>query len=352
MCIIFACNEKFPSEELLRRGALRNPHGAGVAWVDKKNKTVKWVKGLESSVEAVKTVLEGITSFPVLIHYRSASVGPKTKGLTHPFPISQQVGMHLEGTSKQVLMHNGTWGDWRHQLKTFCITHKIRLPDGPWSDSRAYAFMAAHLGIAILPLLDQTDRLIVLDGDGHWTSWGEWKKAEDHGEAGFTMSTDLPGPSLQRDTKSTHNPAQSYFPANRGRGESPEYWDEAESSEASCEGEGGEASKEDREAAAKASGTNRGAGGANSSPLVVPPKTSNGKLAPISGILGSPASSAGGSSTTKSLVLRPRANDLAGLGDLMGIKIGDRVNPEQLQAIFNDVRRKNGLAPIPSERGH
>lgn len=340
MCVIFACYENYPSDLLLKRGAERNKDGAGVAWVDKKNKTVRWKKGLPSDPEKVKAILsdqELIPSFPVLIHFRSASVGEPIPPLTHPFPVTHGVGLSLEGNAKMVLMHNGTWGDWRHILKTFCITHKIRLPDGPWSDSRAYAFMAAYLGSSILPILDLTDRLIVLDGDSRWTYWGDWKDAETQGENGFLMSSPLLGPiNNQRSHKSGYD-------TSSGRGA---YWDSATGTfreTPSDSRKGGESEKKAGQAAAKSSPPSGGDAGENSSPLVPAGDT---KLLGPSKTSASPALPAPASPDTSPHVriIRPPSSESNSLDELLGLKKGEPFTMGSLETIFFDVRRKNGLS--------
>lgn len=196
MCVIFACYEKFPSEMMLERGANGNRDGAGVAWIDPKEKMVRWVKGLPSDAKEVKKVLKGIKSVPVLIHFRIASVGGAIKELTHPFPVTPTVSLANEGTAEKVLMHNGHWGSWRETTRDYCLKHNVKPPTGPFSDSRAMAFLAAKLGVSILPLLDMSDRIIVLNKEGNWNYWGNWYDAEKHKEEGYLLSHELYGGSV------------------------------------------------------------------------------------------------------------------------------------------------------------
>lgn len=355
MCVIFACQKKYPSEVLLARGAARNTDGAGVAWVDEKTKLVRWVKGLPSSVDAVKEVLKDIKSFPVLIHYRSASIGPRVKALTHPFPITLTCSTELEGSSKSVLMHNGTWGGWRDTLRTFSLTHKIKLPDGPWSDSRAYAYMAAHLGKAILPLFDLSDRLVVLDGDGRWDTWGDWKKAEDHLEDGFFLSCPLPPPVSQGNHKSNY--PNSIHGAGNGTSGSREFWDERDYDAALAAGfsEIGEEEEEDGEEAPTTCVASGGNGGGNRGPLVLPGvETKSGATSETSG---SPASSVVALSVIKPLALKPLditpSRELESphlLAKILGKRFGEVVTPGELELVYADIRKKNHLPSL--ERSH
>lgn len=192
MCVIFTCLKEWPSWKLLERAAEKNQDGLGIAWEDKQEKKIRWIKGLKSDVSELEKIFPKVSAFPALIHFRIASVGGVRDDLTHPFPLEPLVSLKLEGsTNAGVMMHNGHWTSWKHTLTEFCLRHKVRVPEGIWSDSRAMAFIAAHLGDGILPFLDDRDRMVVLRPGGRWTCYGNWVDPQkDYKEKGFWISND------------------------------------------------------------------------------------------------------------------------------------------------------------------
>lgn len=207
MCVIFACFEKWPSWRLLEQGAERNPDGLGVTWWNPDEKKVHWVKGLKSDVDELKRVMKDIKYYPAAIHFRIASVGGVRKDLTHPFLLDQTAPLALEGsTTGSVLMHNGHWNAWDNTIRDFCLRHKVPMPAGAWSDSRALAFIASFLGPHILPFLDDRDRMFVLPSDGRWSTYGHWTDPEkEHEETGFWISNNLlSGPRAHKSFPKVH----------------------------------------------------------------------------------------------------------------------------------------------------
>ena len=151
MCVIFACKIKKPSPKDLFLGEKVNPDGAGIAWV--RGKTVYWKKNLKAS-DIVKLLPK--VNLPLVIHFRLASVGGGSSSLCHPFPITKDVPLSLEGKIKgSVLAHNGTWLEWRKICFQILLRKNIRCPDGLWSDSRAMAWIAAHYGIGVLHFIGE-----------------------------------------------------------------------------------------------------------------------------------------------------------------------------------------------------
>lgn len=179
MCVIYACHSSIPDAEELSRGAECNVDGAGIAWIDKfntKDATVRWIKGLPSTAEAVLKVIESHKiTLPCMIHYRTASIGGKSADLTHPFPITDRLESSITGHTRRVLMHNGHINGWKDWFKpiTFAAP-SFEIPHGPWSDSRALAAAVNIKGEGVLEFIIEGSRVVVLDA----IASSGWKKAE------------------------------------------------------------------------------------------------------------------------------------------------------------------------------
>ncbi len=112
MCVIAVSlkGHKF-SEKDLRKMWDSNPHGAGVAWIEKRGQ-VKVMKGLmtfDQLIEVYETVPEAMH----VLHFRLRSAGEILPQLTHPFRVDAVDTQKLRYTAKAVLFHNGTVSDWR-----------------------------------------------------------------------------------------------------------------------------------------------------------------------------------------------------------------------------------------------
>lgn len=177
MCVIMVCGDKRPSPELVDKAWNHNDHGGGVAWREpnSKNETiVRWEKGLdkEQMQEYCKTL-----PFPFIAHFRIASVGGRLEDLCHPFEIGPKASTKLSGvTSRGVLFHNGTWGQWRSMGMEAAINRGIKVPPGPWSDSRTMAWLASHLGEGVLEFINERT---VFFGPKSWQIFGDgWEEVE------------------------------------------------------------------------------------------------------------------------------------------------------------------------------
>jgi hypothetical protein len=175
MCVVALCDEdKRLTEAQIEDMYDANSHGAGIAWRDKKGRktVVKWAKGLDlDQMKALALTLP----LPYVAHFRIPTCGP-TQGiyapLCHPFPITDGVELHEEGEfDGYLLFHNGQWFDWEAKLLDYACKGNWKLPEGKWSDSRAMAKMAHHLGLGVLDFFKQKICLfspdkIFLVGDG------------------------------------------------------------------------------------------------------------------------------------------------------------------------------------------
>ena len=138
MCVILACKNKKPSLEILRKCHNKNGDGAGVAWFNVENKA-QYRKGLIDADEVHKFVQH--LELPFVIHFRAASIGGKSLLLTHPFEISKESPLKLEGATDKLLFHNGHVSDWDMYLAAANID---RVPNDTMSDTRAMAMIVAN----------------------------------------------------------------------------------------------------------------------------------------------------------------------------------------------------------------
>lgn len=133
MCLLIVANKEWPRQEILEAAQTQNSDGIGIAW--KEGKKVHWKKGLKlEELDQYKDV-----GYPTLIHFRAASagMGGNNPQLCHPFPITRTASLDLEGTTTAVLAHNGNWHKWETVSKNLPWTP----PEGPWSDTRAMAWI-------------------------------------------------------------------------------------------------------------------------------------------------------------------------------------------------------------------
>lgn len=179
MCVILTSAGKKCPMDWLDKAAKRNGDGQGIAWIE--DNVVKWIKSKELKV--IKDKFEEITG-PYILHFRIATQGGDGVKMCHPFPINAQASLELEGSAKAVLAHNGSNSRWKDECKAAVLRHKLEFPEGPWSDSRAFAWLAHHFGESLVELLDE--KICILSAEkGSWMYGGGWKN-----EDGIYMSND------------------------------------------------------------------------------------------------------------------------------------------------------------------
>jgi len=172
MCLLITAEGKRPSEELLRRAARANSDGAGIAWIE--GELVRWEKNVDPEV-AIR--LAARVPMPFLVHFRWATVGGVNTPLCHPFPVSRGVSTQAAGRARAVLAHNGHWHGWEDHSGAIAARAGVRVPKGPWSDSRAIAWVAHLVGEEALELIDE--KVAILDKDGirrYGTGWHDLSK--------------------------------------------------------------------------------------------------------------------------------------------------------------------------------
>jgi len=187
MCVAIICHKSKPDEKMLFEAERQNQDGAGISWVEKG--TVRFLKGL--TAEEVKKEIKKLP-LPLFIHFRLSTVGGKVKSLCHPFAVRQDGHNEIEGKSPFVLMHNGHWSEWKNTLALSVVNGNRKLAPGPWSDTRAMAYLAAHHGFAILELLT-SDRIAVMTGKGKIYKYGYWHEKDGMEFSNYSLfSTPVP----------------------------------------------------------------------------------------------------------------------------------------------------------------
>lgn len=191
MCVIYACATTLPSKEELARGAFKNDDGAGIAWLNKKKQRVHWKKGLKDEDDVLAYIQDNKLDFPLAIHYRTASAGGAIPALCHPFPVCEDVPLWLEGYAPEVLMHNGHMGKWEELVLQAGFANQVKFPEGPWSDTRAMAWLTHLKGPGVLRFIHDSSRVLLFsaldektEGLGAWdyfSFWGNWQGKHEDG---------------------------------------------------------------------------------------------------------------------------------------------------------------------------
>jgi hypothetical protein len=157
MCVISINEYARLTDEQVIQMYEANKSGGGVAWreTDAAGRTVvKWKKGLfkEEMLEANRTL-----PLPYVLHFRVPSPDTSSSLLAcHPFQIDSEATVEFEGeTDGFVLFHNGHWNGWKDKIQTIALSGYVYVPSGPWSDSRALAWAAHHLGIGFLEMVNE-----------------------------------------------------------------------------------------------------------------------------------------------------------------------------------------------------
>jgi len=159
LCLIAVCQSERLAPVDVRDAVDANPDGNGAAWLE--DGRVRWMKGItdEEMFEFAATM-----PLPHILHVRFSTIGGTPASLCHPFPFGGDLA--LEGSTKQgVLFHNGHWGEWNTvMLKS--LPSPRSFPRGPWSDSRAMAWLVKQYGPHILDLVGGGQRVALLTPKG------------------------------------------------------------------------------------------------------------------------------------------------------------------------------------------
>ena len=184
MCIIIVkpIGQKIP-ESLIRKQWNINPDGAGFAVrIDDKPYPLYFKKGLMTLSELLEDeefIEFNSEDYELVLHLRKSTGGGVRPELCHPFPVLSK--NRLEGYSKALLFHNGTFG-----LK---VPRKYQ---DKLSDTAYLAWFARRIGLANFRLLLKQD---ILDRNGSrvllWTDSGMLFKGKWHEYKGLKVSKPL-----------------------------------------------------------------------------------------------------------------------------------------------------------------
>ena len=159
MCVITLVEKARPSDTQVEQMWDANPRGGGglsYRAVENSIPVVKWLKGLDRK-DMLKLNKE--LPLPYILHFRQPSNDTSDSLLAcHPFQIDEEATTGFEGTTTGwVLFHNGHWNGWRNKMETLTLASggRIKGPDGPWSDTRAMALCAHHMGFMFLEMANE-----------------------------------------------------------------------------------------------------------------------------------------------------------------------------------------------------
>jgi hypothetical protein len=171
MCVIVVCEKGLRlTKDKFDSCFSSNSHGAGFAWMV--NKKLGWKKGFMKAEDAWE-FYQTINKFPHVAHFRLSSAGGVMDTLTHPFLITADSPIEMEGMSKKsLLFHNGTISGWREMVMMLSLVNR-KVPDGDMSDTRAMAMAVSILGDKILD-----GGKYVIASPTEFTTYGSWDEKE------------------------------------------------------------------------------------------------------------------------------------------------------------------------------
>lgn len=186
MCVIINCFKNRPSLEVVEKCHRANSDGAGVAWLNREKGIAEYKKGFSDPKEFHEFIHN--LPMPIVLHFRSASVGGKLPALTHPFVISKESPLDLEGSAPLLMVHNGTVHDWELLL---CAANIEQPKDEPMSDSRAISMIADGNEKFLAKV---KGNYVVIDGRGekdNFRTYGDFKEGYSDDDKGMLFSNFL-----------------------------------------------------------------------------------------------------------------------------------------------------------------
>src|SRR5579864_305402 len=167
MCVAVLVESKDPTPDEIRSMARQNPDGGGIAWVD--GNLVHYRRGLNAD-KAIALVAK--LPRPYFMHFRIATRGKPIPQLTHPFPVGFAAisgADDLKGMAAAVLMHNGTWQDFRKYVPPGIDADAV-------SDTQIAAYMVGVSGEDILDHVPWSNAIMRAAGEGraNITLRGNW----------------------------------------------------------------------------------------------------------------------------------------------------------------------------------
>lgn len=169
MCVaVVVLTDDGPTKHEMRQMAVSNDDGIGLGWRDRD--TLAYVKGLDTS-EAIE--LLAVAPRPTMLHFRYATHGGKKKHLTHPFPLGDAAlySEELQGTCDAMLMHNGTWSDYRTYLPPGFKASEV-------SDTAVMAYVAEEHEAILDEVSWATAVMKLVEGRAQIRLRGRWQRHE------------------------------------------------------------------------------------------------------------------------------------------------------------------------------
>jgi hypothetical protein len=137
---------------------------------------IRIVKGIMKKDKA-RAIYENIPpGVAHVLHFRISTAGSVCPELTHPFIISKDSPIVLEGkTKREVLFHNGMISDWENLYVSYCVAKKKKIEMSKvMSDTRFAAMMVSEVGEEYLPYAG--GRFVKMQPDGKTFYWGDFEK--------------------------------------------------------------------------------------------------------------------------------------------------------------------------------
>ncbi len=131
MCLALIAKTARPAAQEIIDADATNRDGIGVAYQEPHDRLITWKKGL--SVEEAQELATSLP-LPFIMHFRLATHGGMSPLLCHPFPVSRNVGVTLQGQAKELLFHNGVWNEHAQFERRAALR-------GPVSDTRIMAYV-------------------------------------------------------------------------------------------------------------------------------------------------------------------------------------------------------------------
>jgi hypothetical protein len=151
------------SLETLQNSWDKNPDGAGFMYAEDEKLTI--VKGL-MTFEAFCAAYEPHKSKKCVLHFRIATHGGVNEQNTHPFQVTDTLGMVHNGILNNVKTPNAEWSDTWHFTEMYLKKYHYL-----WLDNEFKDLVESYIGSSKLILMDNLGKVeIFKEKSGYWDS--------------------------------------------------------------------------------------------------------------------------------------------------------------------------------------